>query len=245
MRIVVVGAEGLIGRALVRAANAGHTVVGLGRSACDVTNPVARDQALARERPDAVLFCAAMTDVDRAGADSVAVNVDAPAAWASQVETWFLSSNFVMNGPGPHAPGAVPSAINTYAAQKIEAERAVLAAGGHVVRVGWVYGPGGRTFASTVGDRLARGETVRAIFDTVVQPTHADDVAAELLRLPRGVSHLAGAGETSWYGLASAVRAKVGTGTVVPVRTSELGIGPRPGDARLCPATLPPWWDRL
>ncbi len=248
MRVLVVGAGGLIGRALCRAAPPpGLDVVGVGREECDVTDADARRRVLGAVRPDVVIFAAAFTDVDGAARApaSEAVNVAAPAAWAAEVETWLLSSNFVFDGSGPHAPDAEPRPTSVYADQKVRAEAAVRRAGGHVVRVGWVFGPGGRTFASTVAERLRAGGTVRAIHDVLVQPTHADDVAAALLALPRGVTHLAGAGETSWYGFASAVRARVGAGRVEPVRMAELGLGPRPRDARLGPALLAPWWSRL
>jgi len=252
--VLVVGAGGLVGGAVLRAAaasaagapGAGSTWIGLDRRACDVTDPLARAAALRAHRPDAVLFCAAFTAVDAAATNPAAeaVNVQAPAAWAREVETWFLSSNFVFDGPGPHGPAEAPRPGSAYARQKVAAEGAVLAAGGHVVRVGWVYGPGGRTFASTLPARLAAGERVRAIHDLVVQPTHADDVAAALLALPRGVTHLVGRDETTWYGYALAVRAALGRGAVEPVRAAELGLGPRPRDARLSPATLPGCWSR-
>ena len=72
-----------------------------------------------------------------------------------------------------------------------------------------------------------------------------DDVAEAMLSLPRGITHLAGREQTSWYGLALAVRARVGRGQVVPVRSAELGLGPRPRDGRLAPALLPGWRERL
>ncbi|MBM4391587.1 MAG: sugar nucleotide-binding protein [Deltaproteobacteria bacterium] len=243
MRIVVVGATGLIGRAVVRAGlEAGVDIVGLGRHDCDVTRD--REAALRAHRPDAVIFCAAATNVDAAGNGTRAVNVDAPGAWSRQVATWLLSSNFVFDGWGPHAPSATPRPCNTYAAQKVEAERLVLAAGGHVVRVGWVHGPGGKTFASTLPSRLARGETVRAISDVLVQPTRAVDVARALVLLPRGVTHLVGNADTTWYGYASALAARLG-GKVEPVRLADFGLDPRPRDARLWPATLPGWHEGI
>jgi len=243
MRIVVVGATGLIGRAVVRAGReAGLDIVGLGRHDCDVTRD--REAALRAHRPDAVIFCAAATTVDGAGGKTRAVNVDAPGAWSRQVETWFLSSNFVFDGWGPHSPSAAPRPANAYAAQKAEAEALVLAAGGHVVRVGWVHGPGGKTFASTLPARLARGETVRAISDVLVQPTRAVDVARALVDLPRGLTHLAGKADTTWYGYASALAARLG-GKVVPVRLADFGLGRRPRDARLAPATLPAWHEGI
>ena len=246
MRILVVGAGGLIGRAVMRAASGcAHDVSGLDRAACDVTDPRARAAALHNYNPDAVIFCAGFTDVDATSSGDARVNVEAPLAWAREVPTWWLSSNFVFDGAGPHSPEETPRPNSEYARQKVAAEEAVLRSGAHVVRVGWVYGPGGRTFASTVADRLAAGETVRAVYDVVVQPTHADDVAAALLTLPRGVTHVAGGGETSWYGFSLAVWARTGAGRVVPIRAADLHLGARPRDGRLFPASLPPWWDRL
>ncbi len=250
MRILIPGAGGLVGSALrARAAERGADCVLLTRAECDVTDPRARDAALRRHRPDAVLFCAARTSVDAVADDPTAeaVNVEAPAAWAREVETWLLSSNFVLGGPGPHLPDATPRPSGVaYARQKARAEAAVLAAGGHVARVGWVYGPGGRTFASTLAARLRAGERVRAIHDLVVQPTWSLDLADALLALPRGVTHHAGAGEVSWYGFALAVWARIGRGAVEPVRLADFGLRePRPRDARLAPATLAPWWTRI
>ena len=261
--MLVLGAGGLVGRAVLRAAGAvrapgaavgaavqgeaaGHTWIGVDRAACDVTDPAARAAALAAHRPDAVLFCAGFTDVDAAAHHPAAeaVNVHAPAAWAREVETWFLSSNFVFSGPGPHGPAEAPRPESAYGRQKVAAEEAVLAAGGHVVRVGWVYGPGGRTFASALEARLRAGERVRAIHDLVVQPTHADDLARALLPLPRGVTHLMGRDETTWYGYAVAIQAEIGRGAVEPVRAADLGLGPRPRDGRLAPADLPGCWSR-
>lgn len=233
------GGGGLVGRAL---AGVDPELVVLDRAACDVTRD--RDRVLRELRPDAVLFCAAHTDVDSAeGAE--ALNRDAPVAWAREVETWFLSSNFVFDGAGPHAPTAPPRPASPYARQKVAAEAGVLAAGGHVVRVGWVWGPGGRTFASRLAGRLRAGEPVRAVVDVVVQPTYAPDLARALRELPRGLTHLVGGEETSWYGFALAVAARVG-GRVVPVRHAELGLRvPRPRDGRLTPAGLPGWSRRI
>lgn len=245
MRILVTGADGLVGRALV--ARGAARVVCAGREEGDLAEAAVRERLLDRHRPDAVLFCAAFTAVDRAGDQAVVdqarrINVDAPAAFARRVPTWWLSSNFVFDGPGPHGPAAVPAPLGAYAEQKAAGEAGVLAEGGSVCRVGWVYGPGGRTFGSTLFERLSRGETVRAIADVVVQPTLSTHLADSLLALPVGISHHIGRDDASWFGFAMAVRARVGSGRVVPVRLAELGLAaPRPRDARLAPATLPGW----
>lgn len=249
MRILVTGADGCVGRAIVvRAQVHGHEVVGVGRRECDVTDAAAREVVLARHRPDVVLFAAAFTAVDRCAVDptSERINVEAPAEWARRVPTWWLSSNFVFHARGPHGVGDPVSPRGVYADQKARGEAAVLAAGGHVARVGWVIGPGGRTFGATVAGRLRRGETVRAVSDVLVTPTWSEDLADALLGLPVGLTHHIAGGETSWYGLALAVWARVGGGRVLPVLQEELALpDPRPRDARLVPASLPPWWERI
>lgn len=238
MTILVTGGGGLLGRAL-----AARGALAFGRAALDVTDERVRDEVLAEHQPDAVLFCAAQTNVDRCAIDpaSWAVNVLAPAAWARIVPTWFVSSNFVFSGVGPHAPGDTPAPVNAYGRQKLEAERAVLGAGGHVVRTGWVFGTGGRSFASRLPDLPGPW---RAVDDWPVQPTYAEDLAQAVLQLPTGITHLVGAEQTTWAGFARELARLVG-GTVEPVALADLGLGPRPADARLSPATLPGFRDAL
>ena len=101
MRILTTGAGGLLGSALARLGAPGPT-----RSELDVTDPAACAAALAEHRPEAVIFCAALTDVDRCRTDPEArrVNVEAPAWWARRVPVWLVSTNYVFSGRGPHSP---------------------------------------------------------------------------------------------------------------------------------------------
>ncbi|MCB9743807.1 MAG: NAD(P)-dependent oxidoreductase [Alphaproteobacteria bacterium] len=240
MKILVTGAGGLLGSALV--ARGAH---GLPRAALDVTDPVASEAALARLRPDAVIFCAAMTHVDRCATDpgAWAVNVEAPAWWAARAPTWFISSNYVFDGPGPHGPEAAPRPAMAYGAQKAEAERRVLAAGGHVLRTGWIFGRGGRNFPSRIFALLEAGP-VRALRGWPVQPTWAGDLAEHLLGLPEGLSHAIGGEETDWAGFAASAARLAGCPERVQA-VEALDLGPRPEDARLSPARLPGFTERL
>lgn len=238
MKIVVTGAGGLVGSALVRSGARGRT-----RRQLDVTDAAAVDAMLSRLQPDAVVFCAAIADVDRCATDpsAHAVNVAAPIAMAQRVPTWLVSTNYVFDGPGPHGPDAPRLPANAYGRQRREAEDGVLAAGGHVVRTGWVYGSGGRNFPSRLAELLRAGP-VTALEDWPVQPTFVDDLAARLMQLRPGITHAIGAETTTWAEVARAVAGRVG-GTVRGV--ASLDLGPRPSDARLTPADLPGWTRRL
>ncbi len=71
MRILVTGAAGLLGSAVVRTAGErGHDVRAFPRSALDVTDPGQVDRRLRAEKPEVVIHCAAYTAVDRAEEES-------------------------------------------------------------------------------------------------------------------------------------------------------------------------------
>jgi dTDP-4-dehydrorhamnose reductase len=245
-RLLVVGAGGLVGSHVVALG-----VPGLDRAGCDVTSAADRARVLRAFRPDALLYCAAYASVDGCERDpeSWAVNAEAPAAWAREVPTWYLSTNYVFSGPGPHAPCAPTAPLMAYGRQKVAAEHAVLAAGGHVVRTGWVYGRGGRNFLSTLPAALRAGP-VRAWREVPIQPTWAGDLARFLLTLPEGLTHAIGSEETTFAAAAHTVAAALGCPErviEVPGPTGELRAA-RPVDARLVPAVLLGWsvrWGEL
>src|SRR4051794_22494316 len=67
MRLLVTGAAGMLGRDVAAAAEgAGHDVRALARRDLDITDAAAVRAAVAAARPDAVVNCAAWTDVDGA-----------------------------------------------------------------------------------------------------------------------------------------------------------------------------------
>ncbi len=242
-RILVLGAGGLLGRHLVALG-----VEGLDRSACDVTSPAHRERALRTHRPDAVLYCAAQASVDACETDagSWTVNVEAAEAWARRVELWYVSTNYVFSGPGPHRPHDTTAPLQTYGRQKRAAELAVLAAGGHVVRTGWIFGAGGHNFLSRLPGLLREGP-VRAFGGSLIQPTWAHDLALWVRGLPRGLTHAVGREQTTFAEAARDLARAMGLGDRVDETPGPAGVLPaaRPSDARLEPAVLPGWSERL
>lgn len=234
------GARGLLGSVLLRI---GAEVVADGT--LDVTDADAVDRILRDVRPRAVIHCAAFTRVDACGPAHFGVNVGAPQRFAERVPTWLVSTNYVFDGPGPHAPGDPRRPCMPYGEQKAQAEDRVLAAGGHVVRSGWIYAPHGHNFPSRLPALLRQGP-VKALEAWPVQPTWAADLAAYLLTLPTGLTHAIGGEQTTWADFARACAAKMG---LPPSRVQGLdripGMGPRPQDARLVGHLLPGFTERL
>jgi len=241
--ILVIGAGGLLGRHLLALG-----AYGPDRAACDVTSARDRTRILETHRPRAVIYCAAQAEVDACEHDAASrdVNALAPAAWAREVELWYVSSNYVFSGPGPHAPHGPTDPLQAYGRQKLEGETGVLAAGGHVVRTGWLFGAGGTNFLSRLPQLLASGP-VQAFADSAIQPTWAGDLAALLLSQPRGVTHAVGTEQTTFAGAARCLATLMGLQDRVSDHPGPMGVlpAPRPADARLTPATLPGWSSRM
>ena len=212
MSLLVTGAGGLVGAAVARQA---PEATALDHSALDITDPRAVAAALDRWRPDAVINAAARADVDGADRDPEAafavndrgVGVLARACAERGVRLVHPSTDYVLTGPdrgGRLTEATPPDPRSTYARSKRAGEQRVLAHDGVVVRVQWVYHPGGRGFFTAALRRLAAGRPVRLVTDQAGVPSPADWVADGLLRCarggPTGLFHLAPDGETTAQG---------------------------------------------
>lgn len=213
------GAAGMLGGDVLRAGErGGHELVGLARAQLDVTDPRAIDAAFARERPQAVVNCAAWTDVDGAEGhreQAHAVNADgagklARAAARAGVPLVHVSTDYVFSGEAFVDAGGAPRAYvesdptgpkSVYGQTKLEGERQVLAASPRhaVARSSWLFGVGGRNFADTMlrlareREREAAGPApcVQVVIDQVGCPTWTGHLAPALLGLlERGVGGL-------------------------------------------------------
>jgi len=226
MRWLVTGAGGMLGQDLCAAlADAGQAgVVTATRAALDITDAAAVREAVAGV--DVVLNAAGWTDVDGAeDAEDAATAVNGRAvrvlAEAAGARLFHVSTDYVFDGTAtvPYPEGAEPAPINAYGRGKLLGERAVLAAGGHVVRTAWLYGAHGRNFVRTMVRLAGERETVDVVADQEGPPTWSYALAAQVValagaaaagRAAPGVYHGTAGGQTSWYGLARAVFAEAG-----------------------------------
>jgi dTDP-4-dehydrorhamnose reductase len=226
MRWLVTGAGGMLGRDLcaVLAAAGEPDVVTATRAELDITDPAAVRDAVGGA--DLVLNAAAWTDVDGAEtAEEAATAVNGHAvrvlAETAGKRLIHLSTDYVFAGTAttPYAEDAEPAPANAYGRGKAIGERAVLAAGGCVVRTAWLYGAHGSNFVRTMLRLAAERETVTVVDDQQGPPTWSYALARQVVALAGavtagragpGVYHGTAAGSTTWYGLARAVFAEAG-----------------------------------
>jgi dTDP-4-dehydrorhamnose reductase len=217
MRVLITGAGGMLGGDVAAEARGrGHEVIALTHSELDITASTALDALLGAERPEAVVNCAAWTDVD--GAEShedaaLALNSGAAAelakaASAHGAQLLHVSTDYVFDGNAsrPYRESDEPAARTAYGRTKLAGERAVLTADpGHaVVRTAWLFGAGGKNFVATMLAAAAGGrEEVAVVTDQVGCPTFTGHLAGALIEVAErrvgGIQHIAGSGQCSWY----------------------------------------------
>jgi dTDP-4-dehydrorhamnose reductase len=245
MRLLITGARGMLATDVREAATiAGHDVIALSRAELDVSDREAVAAAITRARPDAVLNCAAYTDVDGAEADpdaAAAVNSAAASHVAQAAATagaWVVhvSTDYVFDGTktSPYLESDPTGPRSIYGSTKLLGERAVAIAApdAHtIVRTSWLFGTAGRCFPATMLRLAAERDTLSVVDDQVGCPTFTGHLASALVQFasvtrPLGVVHLAAAGECSWYQFA--VEIMRATNTTVEVRPCSTDQFPRP-----------------
>jgi dTDP-4-dehydrorhamnose reductase len=269
MRLLVTGAAGMLGRDVVAAAgDAGHEAVALARGDLDITYPNAVQAAVAAARPDAIVNCAAWTDVDgaeTAEAQATAVNgrgagLLAHAAAEVGALLVHVSSDYVFDGTATeaYAEDAPTGPQGAYGRSKLAGEQAVAAAGGRsaIVRSAWLFGPHGKNFVDTMRRLGAEREEIAVVDDQVGCTTYTGHLAPALVEIAErgvtGILHVAGGGSCSWFELAQATFEETGLQCRVrPQSTAELGRpAPRPAYSVLASTRddvprLPAWRDGL
>lgn len=269
MRLLVTGASGMLGRRVVaEARKAGHDTLGTDRPELDVTDAQALFDHFAETQPDAVIHCAAYTDVDAAESDeerATLVNGEAAghvaaAAGRHGAFVVLVSTDYVFSGDAsePYVESDEPAPRSAYGRSKLAGERAVAEVGTPhaIVRTAWLYGAGGRNFVDTMLLLAAGQDEVEVVTDQTGCPTWTGHLAPALLdvaeRRAEGVHHIAGAGSCTWNELAREVFARAGVDCRVAPTTSER-VGrpaPRPawsvlGSERSDAIRLPAWPEGL
>ncbi len=281
MRLLVTGAAGMLGHDVMRSGRrSGHELVLVDLPEVDITDAAAVDRLLdtvASETGslDAVLNCAAWTDVD--GAESSreaahAVNAEGAGNLARSAERigvplLHMSTDYVFDGSAPRDSDGRPRAYlesdptgphTVYGATKLAGEQQVLAASPRhtVVRTAWLYGLDGPNFVETMLRLAGERDAVQVVDDQIGSPTWSGHLAPAVLGLlergVRGLVHMTGAGAVSWNGFAREIFRQAEVDCAVEAVSSAEFARPAPRPAwsaleseRDDVLPLPPWQDGL
>jgi dTDP-4-dehydrorhamnose reductase len=269
MKVLILGATGLLGKALVREWS-DDDVLALGSRDVDIRDAGRVREIVGNARPDWVVLAAAYTDVDGCEthqelAFSVnrdgAVNV-AQAARQAEAKLLFLSSDYVFDGKktSPYETEETRNPQGVYGRSKAEAEIKLLEILPDccIARTSWVYGVGGKCFPDSILRLAANRPVLDVVNDQRGCPTYTVDLARAIIQLCRksasGIVHVTNAGDCSWFEFAQEIVARSGLGTEIrPTSTQQLARpAPRPAYSVLSATSLgrygiemPVWKDAL
>lgn len=256
MSIVVTGAGGQLGAAILRAAAAQAVQVhGLDRAALDIADEASIERVLLGAK--VVINTAAFTNVDGAEGDILGAwrgNCTGPALladWCARNDAALVhvSTDYVFDGvkAKPYGERDAINPLGAYGASKAEGEAAVAETLDRhmIVRSSWLFSAWPGNFVATML-RVARDrDEIRVVNDRYGSPTSADDLAAALLTLAKaagdpknrkwGLFHYGGAPATTWYGFAEEIfRHHPKPPRLVPVSGAEWPApAPRPANSAL------------
>ena len=247
MKILIVGAGGLVGNALSQRLAGSHDIVALRHLQLDVTDAAAVHTKVSNTRPDLILNCAALgvdaSEVDPRNAQAVNVtgaqNI-AGAANGHGATLVHFSTNYVFDGTLPrgrfYTADDKANPPNVYGRTKLDGERAVKSGCERyfIVRTSWVFGRGKPSFFGTLPKLLVERRPVRAIRDMWANATYVNDLVDRVMEIvARGrfaTYHVVDSGVCSYYDFALETARVVGLSPaqvakqVEPVSMAEMNF---------------------
>ena len=258
-KVVILGGRGMLGTDLEQVLLSSYDVIVLDRDDGDITNKTLLEQTILNIKPQWIINCAAMTNVDGCEADhdtAFAINGEAVkniiiAAKLVQARIIQISTDYVFDGQQKegYEELSIKNPISTYGKSKAMAEDILLKEypeKSYVIRTAWLYGKHGKNFVYAMLDLARKGGELRVVDDQIGSPTYTVDLSQSIKYLidnnsVPGVYHITNSGRTSWYGFAEEIFRCVHDSIVITPVSTEMFPRPakRPAYSVLINTKLP------
>ena len=232
MNILVTGANGQLGseiRAVAAASRDRYIFTDV--EELDITSAEAVRDMVSKESVEAIINCAAFTDVEaaedrqelaeRLNAGAVRILADAMAAVGGllvHISTDYVFGQEVYNTPCREDMKGTPTGV--YGLTKLHGEQAVLESGCKyiILRTAWLYSEFGRNFVKTMLRLTAERPVLNVVFDQAGTPTYALDLARAIYKIVEerlyegrdGIYNFSNEGVCSWYDFTKEIAALAG-----------------------------------
>jgi dTDP-4-dehydrorhamnose reductase len=255
MRVLLIGANGMLGKDIVQEWRDDEITSATSRDA-DIRNREEVERLITATRPDWIVLTAAYTDVDGSEKDpdaAFAVNAQGTENVAIMAQKYgakilYVSTDYVFDGKGtrPYEPGDPIAPINVYGESKARGEKAIQdnVQDWCIVRTSWLFGASGSSFPEKILRAAESRPELAVVSDQVGSPTFTRDLATSIRSLvhanARGFVNVTNSGTCSWFEFAFEILRQVGkSNPVKPINTVQAArTAKRPAYSVLSPAAL-------
>ena len=244
MNILVTGANGQLGSEMRRlGAVSPNNYIFTDVAELDITDSAVVSAFVKQHSVDAIINCAAYTNVDKAESDeataelinATAVGNLAVAAKDMNATLFHVSTDYVfgLEGNTPRTEEMPTAPLGVYGRTKLMGEQAIAESGckALIFRTAWLYSEFGNNFLKTMMRLTAEREQLNVVFDQVGTPTYAGDLALAIFSIieagvypgNEGIYHFSNEGACSWYDFAVEIAAAAGNTSchISPCHSSE------------------------
>lgn len=215
MKVLVLGARGMLGKDLVPFLSAKHQVFGRDIDDFDITDLQRVQNEIKTHSPQVVINAAAYTDVDGCESNpAMAFSVNAEGAGnvalgcaANKARMIHLSTDYVFDGSSlsPYREEDPPNPLNVYGLSKLKGEQYIqkIIQNHLIIRTQWLFGRHGKNFVDTILRLAERQEEIRIVNDQKGAPTFTKDlswaIGGLLEKEATGILHVTNSGACTWY----------------------------------------------
>lgn len=244
MNILVTGANGQLGCEMRRlGAVSPNNYIFTDVAELDITDSEAVMSVVRECSIEAIVNCAAYTNVDKAESDETMaelINATAVGNLARAMKEvggtlFHVSTDYVFGREGntPRTEEMPLEPLGVYGRTKLHGEEAIAQSGckALVFRTAWLYSEYGNNFLKTMMRLTAEKEQLNVVFDQVGTPTYAGDLALAIFSIieagvyegNEGIYHFSNEGVCSWYDFAVEIAAAAGNTAcrINPCHSSE------------------------